>query len=743
MEPGKKESKIYLKVSIGMTVCVVIAILITSSILYFNFQSILMKHEYETNLEKMESEGAKRQQLSNIALNILFQITNDISVTKLLNASHIDAIDESTAFIQLRHFLVTIPNVDSIYVYNMKKDVIYNVSNESDLIKPWNVDYYTTANFYDASAVEMIKNCTDYTPFIAAPRYYKVNDTDTKCVYTYMMYDIFNKSNQSNVIMLNLEADYLFHEDKLKEPDTVSLVVDKKNTIIYSNSEQFKILDYLDSSFDRDGVMENEASGYFLAQINGVKSVVIFTETDKYGWKYVSILEYDKMLSQVMKLQSTIIFISVMIFVIGVLAAVAYSRRVSNPIRDMTQDIKNLRSERKLAENITKRIKLKELLENGGLESGGGRKTGAELLSLLGIHHTEGKKMILVCICMDEYQHLLETINAQTVSAYKFAAVNILNELMGNVPTYSLDIGIDKNLLFFHLPAECTEEQLDDYIGQMQQLVKDYFSVGVSAAVSDFTETPNDIYFLYEQLEEILSRSIFWGNGAILHYTDMKIKDVHLYEYPENKEKQLTEFLTYGKAREAEEVYQTIISETYNYPIVIYNMAISRLVFVINNVVNLVTKNNSSHSLASSIILSGLLQENDTIEVRNRKFHELFIQIQQELENKKSDRIDQVIAGINNRIEANYANPSLSIEMLADEIGISAAYMCRIYKQHTGSTINETLLNKRMEKARELLTESNASINTIAEKVGFTGSSYFYRAFKKVNGVTPNEYRRA
>jgi YesN/AraC family two-component response regulator len=171
-------------------------------------------------------------------------------------------------------------------------------------------------------------------------------------------------------------------------------------------------------------------------------------------------------------------------------------------------------------------------------------------------------------------------------------------------------------------------------------------------------------------------------------------------------------------------------------------MVISRIVFMINNIVNLIMKNSPTHSSSSSIILSNLLQEVDFIEERNVKFLMLFVQIQKEVENKKNDKLDQVISNINHLIEKEYTNPSFSIDMLADEVGMSAAYICRIYKQYTGNTINETLFNKRMDRARQLLTESSASINDIAEKVGFNGSSYFYRAFKKVNGVTPNEFRR-
>lgn len=740
---GKHESKVYLKVSVSIIVCVVIAILITSSILYVNFQSILMKHEYEINLEKMESEEEQRLQLANIALNTLYQIYKDISVTKLLTYETVSSIEESAAFLQLRHFLVTIPNVDSIYVYNGKNDRVFHVTNENELIKPWKVDYYSKEDFYDTSAADMIENCTDYIPFIMVPRFYQVNQQTTKCVYTYMMYDIFKNSKNNNVIMLNLESEYLFPVKNTEYPSTVSLVVDDKGKVIYSNSSKFKVLDNVKKQLDYENVLTKKKSGYYLTEISGSKSVVIFTETNKFGWRNISIINYNDLLSQVKKLQSVIIIITLMIAGVGLLIAFICSYRLASPIRVMSNDITTLLLEKRKTESLTKSIKLKELLENSGLESNGHRKSGADLLSLLGVSLSKEQKLILLCIKVDDYQYLLETSNSQMINVYKFAAVNILSELMQNgTNTYCLNLSLDRNLLFIVQEGEDAAKKLEEYLLQTQRLVQEYYQITISVAVSEYAVNSEELFYQYEQIEEALSRSIFWEKDTIVHYNHIKIKDVQNYEYPEGKEKQLMECLTHGKAKEAEEIYLSIITQTYSYPIVIYNMVISRLVFMISNAVNLIQKNSSLHTLTSSINLTNLLQECDTIKERNEKFRELFLQIQKEMENKRKDKQSQTITEIHLLIEKEYRNPLLSIEMLADEIGISTAYMCRIYKQYTGSTINDTLLDKRMEHARLLLTESSLSVNDIAEKVGFNGSTYFYRVFKKLNGVTPNEYRK-
>ena len=46
-----------------------------------------------------------------------------------------------------------------------------------------------------------------------------------------------------------------------------------------------------------------------------------------------------------------------------------------------------------------------------------------------------------------------------------------------------------------------------------------------------------------------------------------------------------------------------------------------------------------------------------------------------------------------------------------------------------------------MEKSCDFLINSEESISLIAEKCGFTSITYFYKVFKKANGITPSEYR--
>lgn len=738
-----RKDRIHLKLYLTMIFCVVFAIFLTSTILYVNFQSILMKHEYKARLQNMETEKARITKLSYHALSTAYQIMNDVSIMKLFVYDNISSFDESAAFLQMRYYLTSVPDIDSIYVYNKNNNRIYNVTNESELMKEWNPDYdKKDDNFYDSSAVEILNNSDKYLPFIPIPRFYPLNEDSFKCVYSYIMYKTSVKNKERDAVLLNLNKEYLFQGFD-NQSDNIKLVIDQNNKVVYSNSEQFMVTEQLQNSFDQEGIMGERDSGYYLTDIDGVKSVVMFTSKDKHNWRYISIVSYGMLLAQVNRMQAISILITVMIAAAGMLTAHLFSRRLSIPIKSMSKDVKKLQRENLKLHKAVKNRKTAELLENGGWDSKGNKMTGQEFLSLIEMECSAAKKIVILCMCPDNYQILLETQGVEALKSYLFAAANILSELLGeSTKVFQLDMWNDKNLLFLQWEDNLSAENLREHIRKMQACVSDYYDISISVLVSSPEADSDRLYSLFEQVEETLARSIFFGPEYVVFAAEMEVKSVSHYEYPEQKEKQLLENLMSGKAAEAKKNYEEIITETYQYPIIIYNMVISRLVFAIDKVISTLKKNGNASSFSGYFVLSNLIQETDNITVRNNKFYDLFQHIQSELEKRKSDKQELLVVKINDMIEKEYTEASFSLDYLADSIGISTAYMCRLYKLYTGTTITDRLSFLRMKKARELLLETQLSVNEVAERVGYSNATYFYRVFKKENGVTPKEFRR-
>lgn len=92
-------------------------------------------------------------------------------------------------------------------------------------------------------------------------------------------------------------------------------------------------------------------------------------------------------------------------------------------------------------------------------------------------------------------------------------------------------------------------------------------------------------------------------------------------------------------------------------------------------------------------------------------------------------------------IRKNYANNDLSVKSLAEEVFLTPTYLSALFKKETGQNISDYIVEVRIEKSKEFLKNNKLKLNEVAKSVGYNDSNYYAKAFKKMEGVTPSEYR--
>ena len=91
----------------------------------------------------------------------------------------------------------------------------------------------------------------------------------------------------------------------------------------------------------------------------------------------------------------------------------------------------------------------------------------------------------------------------------------------------------------------------------------------------------------------------------------------------------------------------------------------------------------------------------------------------------------------------NHLNEPMSLSRLVRFSGRSAPTICRLFKQHRGISPVNTIINMKMEKARQLLLSGNLTAAEIGQAVGIDDPYYFSKLFKKRVGHGPRDYRKA
>lgn len=91
----------------------------------------------------------------------------------------------------------------------------------------------------------------------------------------------------------------------------------------------------------------------------------------------------------------------------------------------------------------------------------------------------------------------------------------------------------------------------------------------------------------------------------------------------------------------------------------------------------------------------------------------------------------------------NYEDADLSLIQVAEHVGLNEKYFTNRFTKETGETFSSYLTSLRIQKAKELLKTTNFKIYEIAEMVGYYNVEHFNRMFKKLNDITPNQYRKS
>ena len=136
--------------------------------------------------------------------------------------------------------------------------------------------------------------------------------------------------------------------------------------------------------------------------------------------------------------------------------------------------------------------------------------------------------------------------------------------------------------------------------------------------------------------------------------------------------------------------------------------------------------------------LSGC-QSVDDLDELLRRLCDAILQAEKPAPTEESGGIEEVAA----YIREHYADPELSISAIAEAFGVSTARLSLSFKERNRVSPNEYLAILRVERSKQLLTETELSIKEIAVNVGYYDASSFIRRFKQITGVTPLQYRRS
>lgn len=289
----------------------------------------------------------------------------------------------------------------------------------------------------------------------------------------------------------------------------------------------------------------------------------------------------------------------------------------------------------------------------------------------------------------------------------------------------------DKQAMEYKERAELVEKARD-MIYAMRKRFSISFRIGISRVKE--MQKMKDAY-------SEAANSLILTSGTVAHADDLPIGCDYEENYPINLEKQLFEEVDNGNVSKAIDIARSFFDwmvETH--PDSIMDIRLKVLEFALRAESVAYEKGGATYRFNSrSDYLTTIMNTQDYEALKNWFVSKVEMATQNS-KSKHDECSNNIVDIAKEYIKANYSK-ALNLDDVSYYVNISPYYFSKIFKEGTGENFIEYLTNIRIEKAKELLSNTDYSMKEICVMVGYSDPNYFSRSFKKNVGVTPTEYK--
>jgi two-component system response regulator YesN len=710
-----------------LTAAIVLAV---TYILYVNFVHIEQKKIFSYSEESLSQISSSADAMLENAKMAIAQILLDRDMPKVFYQSETDPVETKTITDRI-NLIGSMPFLHSVYLYNGKLDLYYTST----------IGLQKSAYFADQGIVEIMNDYNSDMNLKPITRTIKnastVGNMDYN-VYSFIYYENTG-SGRGSAIILNISDTWMKKAiatmDKSQSGGII--IIDSDGVLVSSIYKDQMLSDLSHQAFVQDILHAEEKSGHFIGDVDGVKSLVTYASSDALNWKFVRYTPYEVAVKEVDKMRSRTLLLCLMLIALGLSLAYLTSRRLNRPFAEMLKKLGV--QDQAIRENSYK--SKQEFLKQWVME--GGSFPPNVLQKRFDTHEIKlnlQDEVRVLLLKMDRYKDICRQFEWNDRGLLRFGMMNIALEIMSkHVPCEAVDSGDDHVILLFHW---LQIDELEKDIAQIGQEIKKYLKFSVTSAVSRVGEDVTLCHSCYSEALEISRFRVFAGWEAHLDADQTSEAMKRSYRYPMQKEELLTDALMLGKMEEVKLLCQSILDSTEGYSYKDLNLTVLRLFFSINMVVDTLEKASGySFGIPFNEMFAHLAELERLCDISD-SFVEMFRQIEDKLGEKKSAKYEELIRKIYAIIDVEYRKEDLCLDHIADILNMSPVYLGRLIKKHTSKSVTDYINEVRIEKSAEMLEGSEMLISEISSVTGFASTSYFGRVFKKIHGITPNEYRQ-
>lgn len=336
------------------------------------------------------------------------------------------------------------------------------------------------------------------------------------------------------------------------------------------------------------------------------------------------------------------------------------------------------------------------------------------------------------------------TLEQEERGIWYLTVKNVLNEKLTGKYDHTIFSGrIHSGIqILFGLKQETEIISIIHSLHQACQECRKLFKLEITVGIGNICSNISGIYTSYMESRDALGYHTVLERNRVIYIKDVETEKEELLTFDEISRAELEQAVSFGDRSKMETVIDKLISKmecakVHGSQCQIYLVAIF----------STITQMMQKHKLDAASIwgnekdyLQILIRCIESHSIRNFLLNTC-VSLNENILRGRKDNIENTIQRAKNFILENYANPELSVDMLCDYLHISPTYFSTVFKKETGETYVSWMTNVRLEKAVDLLLNTEEKTCVIAWEVGYPEANYFSYVFKKKYGVSPSKFR--
>jgi two-component system, response regulator YesN len=737
-----KKSNIFYKYLISYFIVFFLPIILTTLVvfnyIFISFEQEVIKNNYST-INNIKS-------VIDVKISELHKIKNqaftDITIISYANRPNFFKASSVVSF--LKNIIVSNDFILEVLLYTSKSDYLissvgsYNISNFVDSI----YDYaaWKNSEFTD----DIVKNKKNH--FRPAEEVYV--DSSSRRIITGIYHDISSLGNQKSLI-------FLIDDNSIHQ----ILSTYRGNTVIIDNNENIitatENASYLNTQEFYKFIHSNRLMANSTLKLENTKYFISYLKSEDTGWTYVTLLPVEEVMSNINNIKIIFIYSIIVVFILGSIIILLLTRYQYNPIKKLKSFAENNYGESisNLNELEAVRITIASICNNN-----------KQLKQKIKKSHPALKEFMLTSFLKGNFRDINDFNNAAEETGLHFSKPfyfiasimidkfeqyaknkgDIALELEHNVPNHIegyCKSSIAENKYIMILSTENENENIRHHMQKLQDYLAHHWNIYSTIGISSVCSSISDIWKSFIESSTAADYRLIYGRNSIILFDEIENNKNNYDFYSDENIKNLTYYIKNADYENVGTVIDNLVkkikggSSLFTARCLCFN--------IINNLM----------STVYSINKSFVLNENDTFDLESlMKFDSVeeladtvkifCIDICEYVETIKTDNENNLFIDIKKYIDDHCCACDFSIQTAAEMLEMSQSNLGQYFKSHTGINISEYICNYKIERAKDLLNQTDKSIKDIVMEIGYLDSSNFIRKFKNHVGITPGDYRK-